>query len=176
MEFAFETVYNQKAVAAMARALRKTIRKQRNRRSHIFGWTVVAAAMLLTLPLGDRGFTVGVKTIITWIAALAILIVLLFEDKINGYVARKRMLTGMDKAATVFSNESYISTTDIGTSEFHYDHINMIAETGDYFVFVFDESHAQVYDKHTLSGGTVDEFIGFITEKTGKEVVRIEKI
>lgn len=130
-------------------------------------------AMLLTLPFGDRDFTIGVKTIVTWIASLIILIVLLFEDKINGYVARKRMLAGMDKATTVFNSESYISTTDIGTSEFHYDHINLFAETGDYFVFVFDKSHAQVYDKRTLSGGTVDEFRRFITEKTGKEIMSV---
>lgn len=35
MEFVFDTVYNQKAVATMARTLRKTIRKRKSRRSHI---------------------------------------------------------------------------------------------------------------------------------------------
>jgi len=41
MEFRFETVYNQKAFTSMAKALRKTIRKKRSKRSHIFGWMVV---------------------------------------------------------------------------------------------------------------------------------------
>ena len=38
MEFIFETNYDKKTVAAMAEALRKTIRKKRNKRTHILGW------------------------------------------------------------------------------------------------------------------------------------------
>ena len=49
MEFSFETVYDQKAVTAMAHGLRKTIRKKHSRRSHVFGWFVVALTLLLTL-------------------------------------------------------------------------------------------------------------------------------
>ena len=174
MEFTFETVYNQKAVTAMARTLRKTLRKKRSRRSHIFGWIILVIAVLLTLPLGDKEFAINFKTIITWIAALAILLALLFEDRMNGYVARKRMLAGMDRATTAFNDESYITTTSIGKTEFPYDrNIDLLAETKDYFVFVFDKSHAQVYDKHALAGGTLEEFRKFISEKTGKEIVHV---
>ena len=177
MEFTFETLYNQKAVTTMAKALRKTLRKKRSRRSHIFGWIVLVIAVLLTLTLGDKELVINFQTIITWIAALAILIALLFEDKLNGYVALKRMLAGMDKATTVFNDESYTTTTSIGKTEFPYDrNIDLLAEAKDYFVFVFDKSHAQIYDKHALSGGTVEEFRRFISEKTGKEVISIERI
>ena len=80
----------------------------------------------------------------------------------------------MDKAITVFNAESYITATDIGKTEFPYDHnIDLLAETKDYFVFIFDKSHAQVYDKHTLSGGTIDEFRRFIMERTGKEITNV---
>ncbi len=92
MEFTFVTVYNQKAVTTMARTLRKTLRKKRNRRPHILGWVVVVIAVILILPLGDKDFAIDFKTIITWIAALAILIALLFEDKINGYIVRNRFI------------------------------------------------------------------------------------
>ena len=47
MEFQLETRYDQKGLNALARALRKTIRKKRSRRSHIFGWCIVALAILL---------------------------------------------------------------------------------------------------------------------------------
>ena len=47
MEFQFETRYDQKGLNALARALRKTIRKKRSRRSHIFGWCIVALDVLL---------------------------------------------------------------------------------------------------------------------------------
>ena len=43
------------------------------------GWIVIVIAVLLTLPLGDKEFAINFKTIVTWIAALAILITLLFE-------------------------------------------------------------------------------------------------
>ena len=177
MEFTFQTVYDQKAIAAMAKALRKTLRRKRNRRTHIFGWLLVAVGILLTLPLGGRAFTLGLKTVVTWLIVLVLLAVLLFEDQINGYIARKRMLAGMERDRTVFRDGGYLSTTDIGTSEFHYDqYLKLVAETRDYFVFIFSKNHAQVYDKRTLSGGTVDEFRRFIRSKTGREVVSVEKI
>ena len=138
------------------------------------GIEIEHVAVLLTLPLGDKEFAINFKTIITWIAALAILLALLFEDRMNGYVARKRMLAGMDRATTAFNDESYITTTSIGKTEFPYDrNIDLLAETKDYFVFVFDKSHAQVYDKHALAGGTLEEFRKFISEKTGKEIVHV---
>ena len=47
MEFRFETRYDQRGLTAMARALRKTIRKKGSRRSHISGWCIVALAVVL---------------------------------------------------------------------------------------------------------------------------------
>ena len=54
MEFKFETAYNQEAITVMAKALRKTVRKKRSHRSHIFGVLVIILALLLTLPLGVK--------------------------------------------------------------------------------------------------------------------------
>ena len=45
-----------------------------------------------------------------------------------------------------------------------------MAETKDYFVFLFSKNHAQVYDKRTLTGGTAEEFRAFMQEKTGKAI------
>ena len=55
MEFTLNSVYDQTAVTAMARALRKTVRKKHSRRSHVFGWIVVAFSLLLLL---SEGFAV----------------------------------------------------------------------------------------------------------------------
>lgn len=173
MEFKFETAYNQEAITVMAKALRKTVRQKRSRRSHIFGVIVVIFALLLTLPLGDRAFVLDFNTIITWIAAAIILFVLLFEDKINGYVAKKRMLPGLDKATVTFYEDCYCSETEIGKSEFKYNNIILLAETADYFVFVFSQSHAQIYDKKSIEGGTIEEFREFIKTVTEKEIYSI---
>src|SRR5699024_2201122 len=114
----FETRYDTKALFVMARALRKTVRKKRSRRSHILGWSVIVFALLLVLA---DGFALDASTIITSLAALAILLVFLFEDRLNGDVAKKRLLPGTEKAVTVFSEDNFVSTTDVGKTEWNYD-------------------------------------------------------
>lgn len=176
MKFTFETEYNQKALSVMAKCIRKTARAKHSKRSHIFGWTVIALALFLSFSSGDEGFVITFKTVITWIAAAVMLIVLLFEDKINGYFARKRMLKGTEKAVATFDTENpdmFVSKTEVGKSEFNYDKISMIAETERYFVFVFSTNHAQIYDKNTLDGGTVNAFREFVVQRTQKTFVKV---
>lgn len=173
MEFKFETAYNQEAITVMAKALRKTVRKKKSHRSHIFGVLVIILALLLTLPLGGKAFVLDFKTIITWLVAAILCFTLIFEDKINGYVARKRMLPGLEKAIVTFNEEGYRSETELGSSEFKYGSIMLLAETADYFVFVFSQSHAQVYDKKSIAGGTIEEFRTFIQNATGKEIQNV---
>lgn len=167
MEFAFETQYNAKTMASMAKALRRTIRKKHSRRSHIFGWIVTVLALLLLI---SKGFAFDFRAIVTFIAILAILTALLFEDRINGYVAKKRLLPGTEKTVTIFSERGFVSITEIGKSEWNYDKVIMIAETTDFFVFIFSASHAQLYDKRHLRGGTADDFRRFIEAATEKQV------
>ena len=173
MEFKCETAYNQEAITIMAKAIRKTARKKRSRRSHISGVIVIILALLLTLPLGDKEFVLDFRTIITWLVAAIPLFTLIFEDKINGYVARKRMLPGLEKATVTFNADGYHSETEIGSSDFKYSTIVLLAETADYFVFVFSQSHAQVYNKNSITGGTIEEFREFLKNVTGKEIQNI---
>ena len=173
MEFKFETAYNQEAVTIMAKVIRKTARKKRSRRSHIFGIIVILLALLLTLPFRDKEFVLDFKTVITWLVAAILFFTLIFEDKINGYVARKRMLPGLAKAIVTFNEDGYHSETEIGSSNFKYSTIMLLAETADYFVFVFSQSHAQIYSKKSITGGTIEEFREFITNVTGKEIQNI---
>lgn len=173
MEFIFETNYDQKGISAMAEALRKTVRKKRSKRTHILGWLIILFAILISIPAKGEEFVLEARMIITWIVVLIMAITLIFEDKINGYIAKKRMVTGLDKAKTIFKEKKYISETKIGKTEFYYDNIKEIAETEEYIVFAFDQSHAQIYDKKSISGGTIEEFRKFIVEKTGKSIENI---
>ena len=157
--FSFETDYDMNTFISMARALRMTVRKKHSKRSHILG---LAAVFL------------GVASIILWgpklltIAAIAVIILaLIFEDRLNARIAMKHMLKGMEKVRSDFYEDRYVSATDIGTTEWHYDKIKAIAEDKDYFIFLFSESHTQAYDKRKMSGGSQDDFRGFIEEKTG---------
>ena len=177
MQYTFETDYTPNALAVMAKCIRKTARAKRSKRSHIFGWIVVALALLLSFYSSGEDFTITFNRVITWLAALVILVVLVFEDQINGYFARKRMLKGTERATSTFDTEAgdtFISETDIGKSEFSYSKIALLAETDRYFVFVFSANHAQIYDKNNLSGGSVRAFREFITEKTGKQILSVK--
>lgn len=174
MEFKIETTYNQKALTAMAKGLRKTIRKKRSKRSHIFGWIVVMLALLLSLIPGENGFEITFKTIVTWLTGALIIVVMIWEDALNGYIARKRMLPGTEKVTARFDDNGYYSEAEFAKSEWKYEKIQRIAETKKYFVFVFNQSHAQVYSKKRLTGGSVEEFRGFIEAKTGKSVEQIK--
>ncbi len=173
MEFRFDTKYDAKALTSMARALRKTLRKKRSRRTHIWGWIVIVLGLLVSLPLGEREITMS--SVVTWVALAVMLAVFLFEDRLNGKIAGKRMLAGTERTETVFTEERYTSVSALGKSEWNYGNIKVVAENAGYFVFLFSENHAQVYDKSTISGGTVEEFREFIAGKTGAGVVRLKK-
>lgn len=173
MEFKFETAYDQKAVTIMAKVLRKTARKKRSRRSRVFGIIVVILAILLALPLGDETTVFEFKTVVTWGVVAVLVLVLIFEDQINGYIARKRMLPGLDKAVATFTADGYHSETPLGSSQFLYENITSLAETDEYFVFLFGKNHAQIYDKRSISGGTIEEFREFISNIIGKEIEKV---
>ena len=166
MEFVFETDYDRKAVTAMAKGLRKTVRKKHSRRSHIFGWIVIALGLLLSWPSEE----VKASDVLVWAAIAVMLGALLFEDRLNGYFARKKMLPGTSHAKAIFTEDGYRSETQMGNTEWKYENITAMAETKDYFVFLFSKNHAQVYDKRTLTGGTADEFRAFMQEKTEKAI------
>ena len=170
MEFTFETEYNTKTMTEMARVLRKTVRKKHSRRSHIFGWLVIILG--LELMLFSENW--GVSTVVTGLAVAAILVVLLFEDRLNGVVAKKRLLPGTERAVTVFSEDGYASETEAGRTQWKYENILFLAETANFFVFLFSPSHAQLYDKTHLQGGTPEDFRRFIEEKAQKQVVQVK--
>lgn len=173
MRFVFETLYDAKGVAVMAQALRKTIRKKKSRRSHVLAVIIILCAILLSLPGKDEAFVLTFRFVITWIVVLIMVVTLIFEDWLNGYFARKRMLTGMEKSVVIFGEDSYLSETAVGKTEFYYENINVIAESDDYFVFIFTPNHAQLYDKNGVLEGSADDFRKFIAEKTGKEIQKI---
>lgn len=170
MEFTFDTAYNLKTLTALSRTLRKTIRKKRSRRAHIFGWLVIVLSLFISLPFGKDDYSITFRTVLTWLVVAILFATLIFEDTLNGYVALRRGLPGLTHSHVVFNSEGYHSSTDIGQSDFPYANVTMLAETKDYFVFVFSKSHGQIYDKRSISGGTVDEFREFISTQFKKPV------
>lgn len=145
----------------------------KSRRSHIFGWVVVVLALLLVFA-GEGGFVFGVKSVVTLLITALIVLTLIWEDSLNGYVALKRTLPGTDRSVCTFYEDGYSSVTDMGKTEWSYEKPIQLAECGDYFVFVFSNNHAQLYDKRSLVGGSPEEFRKFIEDKTGKMIVEVK--
>lgn len=92
MEFIFETHYDQKGISLMAKALRKTIRKKKSRRSHIWAIIIIILAIMLSLPEKNEEFVITFNLVATWAAVAIMASVLIFEDKLNGYIAKKECL------------------------------------------------------------------------------------
>lgn len=164
-KFAFETDYDINALSAMAKALRKTVRKKQNRRTRIFGWTVTVLGILVMAVLGVN--------LITLTAIIILVFFLLLEDRINGYMAKKRVLPGEEHCRSQFYQDRFLSITKAGRTEFRYNRIKYVTEDQSYFVFVLSNSHAQAYDKKRLTGGNAGEFRSFMEEKTGQKVIPV---
>ena len=172
MNFVFNTVYDMDALTAMARAVRKTTHQKRSKRSHKFGWIVIIIAILfIAASVITDNFSAN--TVFTGIAAVVMLGALIWEDRLNALIASKRVMKGAEKGVVTFGEDSYVSATEVGTTEFKYSVIEAIAKRGDYIVFVFTRRHAQVYDLRAMSNGTPKEFCKFIQEKTGLEIIKI---
>ena len=170
MKFEFKTTYDLKAYTEMAKALRKTVRSKKSRKSHIFGWIVVTLALFLAFRPGEDGLEISARMILTLLVTLIMVAALLWEDTMNGYLALKRTLPGTAASVCTFGKEGYRSETEIGVTEWKYDKPVILAETERYFVFIFSANHAQLYDKTNISGGSAEEFRAFIQEKTGKTI------
>jgi len=173
MNITFQAVYDQKALQTMARALRKTVRKRHSRRSHIFGWIVAVMGLVLSLLPGEDGFAITGKSVLTWLVVAVIVAALIWEDQINGYFAGKRALPGTKQTTSSFDEEGYTSVNTAGETRWKYENIQLVAETAEYFVFVLNVNHAQVYQKENMTGGTAEEFRAFLEEKLGKPVERV---
>lgn len=173
MGIQFETDYNMETLTAMAKGLRKTVRKKRSRRVHIFAAVVLILGLLTILATTAGGEPLGASGVVTLLAMLVVILVSLFEDRLNAWFARKRLLPGTEHAAATFEEDGYVSATGV-TESLSYAQIVAVAETARYFVFALSSHHTQAYDKRTIRGGSVEDFRAFIAEKTGKPIANIK--
>lgn len=169
MEFTCHTTYQQKALTAMARALRKTVRAKRSRRAHIYSWFVIGITLVaLYLSWGTIWQTIADGVVIA-----GLLLVIWKEDALNGFFAKRRMLPGTDAADLIFREDDYLVKSAAAESKWQYDKILALAETKEYLLFVMGKHHALAIEKAALEGGSVLEFCHFLEERTGKKIQAI---
>ncbi len=173
MEYTIQTTYDKKTLTAMVKGLRRTLRKKRSRRSHIYGWVVIVLGLLLMAKgISDHGFTSS--AVVSLIAVGALLLVLVFEDHLNAWIAGKRLLAGTKQVTAIFDVEKFISRTEVGTTEWKYDAVKGIVRVGDYLIFTFSNNHAQAYDLKRITGGETDVFLTDLSTWSGKTIESIK--
>lgn len=169
MEFTCHTTYDQKALTAMARAVRKTVRAKRSRMIRIWAWVIIGLlAVSIWLSWGNIWQTVADCVVIA-----ALLLINWKEDAINGYFAKCKALPGTDAADTTFYPDYYLVKTAAAESKWQYDKILALAETGAYLVLVMGKNHALAFEKATLKGGSLPEFRRFLEEQSGQKIQHI---
>ena len=171
MEIQVKTVYDQKALTAMARGLRKTVRRKRSRRSRTVGSVLTALAFLLGMGnlILDTGWTGWLDLAV----AAVLLVVLCTEDQLNGFFAGRKLLPGSREVETVFTEQDYVATVQNAQTRWSYESIQAIAEGKDYIVLALSDRHAQVYAKGGISGGTAEELLSLLQTKTGLPVIKM---
>ena len=172
MEFRFETKYDQNTLTIMAKALRKGNRKKKSIITHLLGWIVVAIlGFLIWLTSGTD--TLYFNQVLNLAMFLGMIGMLLFEDRINGYLVGKRTMTGVKRSQAIFRQEEFLDKTNLGTVELEYANVVAITEMGDHIVFLFRNNHARICDKRTIAGGTMEEFRTFIQSRTSREIKKV---
>lgn len=169
MEFTCHTTYDQKALTAMARAVRKTVRAERSRIVRYQGWIIVG---LLVISLWLSWGTLW-QVVFSCVVITALLLVYWKEDAINGYFAKRAALPGTDFADTTFYPDHYLVKTAAVESKWQYDKILALAESRDYLLLVMGMDHAMAIEKASLEGGSIPEFRRFIEEKSGRKIRNI---
>ncbi|MDO4812659.1 MAG: hypothetical protein Q3995_03950 [Eubacteriales bacterium] len=175
MEFHFTTVYDRACMTAMAKALRKTVRRKHSRRTNLFGYLLIAFVLFLWLPIFTGRRSADFGDIVSLIVIIVVAVVLWKEDSLNALIAQKRMLPTSKHAEASFTDSGYRNVTDAAVTEWKYENIPLaaICDVGDYVVFLLNKNFAQAYDKRTLTGGSIEDFYRFIEQKTGIHVVKI---
>ena len=162
MEFTFKMNYSQKAMTVMARAIRKGLQEEQDKRSKIIGWVFVALVILILLCSGITGWMkILAAFLITCFAAY-----LIWPDQINGFLAMKKLPAKMREGSWLFREDGYFSNSEAGESDFSYSNIFMMIESQGYMFLVFHDGKAQIIDLSTIQGGTPADFRRLLRRKT----------
>lgn len=162
MEFTFELNYDFKAMTAMAKAMRAGLQEEQDKKSKIIGWGFAALVVVVLLTSGKFG----------WVQMAALVLVacfiayMIWQDRVNGFLALKKLPEKMRKGTWLFREDGYFSNTEAGESDYTYESIFAMVESGNYIFLAFHTGQAHIIDLATIQGGTADDFRRLLRKKT----------
>ena len=162
MEFTFDLNYDQKAMTVMAKAIRKGLQEEQDKRSKIIGWIFVVLTLLILLTSKSFGWMqIAACILIAGFAAY-----LIWQDPVNGWLALRKLPEKMRKGRWLFREDGYFSDTEAGESDYSYKNIFLMVESQGYMMLVFHEGTAHIIDMSTIQGGTAAEFRKLLRRQT----------
>lgn len=173
MDFCFQTLYDHGALTAIARAIRKVFHRKKNIVTRIFMLIVLIFGVYSSTPLSGKELRFTGSSIVCYVTLLFILLTLVWEDGVNALFAKKRLPRGELLVDAVFDDEGVAIGTADNKSYCLYQRIKYLVETKYFYIFIFSENHAEVFEKDSLSGITDEEFREFICSKTQKQIQKI---
>ena len=162
MEFTFDLNYDWKAMTAMAKAVRKGLQEEQDKKSKLIGWIFVVLTALILVFSGKTGWMQAVGGLLVVVFAAY----LVWQDRINGLLAMWKLPAKMRKGSWLFREDGYFSDTEAGESDYSYEKIFAIVETVGYIVLVFHNGQAQILDVNTIKGGSLSDFRRMLRRKT----------
>ena len=171
--FTVEQTYDIHTMTALNRAARKVVRRWYNI-LRVVVWLLLilsAGTMLVSICFGI--FDLPDDWIFP-VSCAMMLIFLIFEDKLNGWISLRSLLPGTAHSITEFADEAYTVTTDTTVTEYRYENITKVCETGDYFIFFLGKKHGQCFDKRGFTQGDPAAFRVWLEQKTGLTFQKIK--
>ena len=90
-----------------------------------------------------------------------------------GFFARRMAEPGTESVTLSFSPEGYTVEDGKTVTQWSYEKVLALAETGEYIILALGRRQGQICEKAGLQGGTLEEFRTFLVEKTQKEIVYV---
>lgn len=166
MEFTCKTVYDHRTLAAMSKALRKTMRKKTTWCEWLLFLGLVVLALGTVMDTSQSIWRRGIYLTV-------ILLVLFLQwkgDYLDALFAMRKTPPGAEVHRARFYPD-YFETEVAGVqTQWQYTKVQALAETKGYIILILGKNHAQAYDKSGLEGRSVREFCGFLSRKTGLHV------
>ncbi|MDU6344976.1 MAG: YcxB family protein [Flavonifractor plautii] len=145
MEIICSTTYDRRALSALARALRKTVRRTRSRLLRVWCWVLLGVSLLSAWVSWGEWGTVA----------------------LNGAV-----VPGMEVCTVRFLEEHYETKIAGAATQWQYSKLLRLAENDRYLVLILGKNHGQLCDKEELTGAAPEELRAFLEQKTGLTVER----
>ena len=166
-----QTTLDRRAMTALARAVRKTLRRGRNGPVRMLAWFVVLVESFLTavyLRGGQEGWQINV------LLGLIMLVCILGEDWANGLVALRRIPPDCREVNATFQEDSaFVCRSQAGEEWRLYQQMKVAVEMADWFILLLEGGQGRVFSKKGFTWGTPEEFRARIPEKTGLKILKM---